>query len=109
MEIPWLSIICLLIFAPTNIYNVLAMANVGITYCIANKNKGVFYSLGVVLISILAVQLSSGGIIAYAIGLSNDMSGDKQLVITSLSMLLSFYVSYYHRFSKHLWLKRSLY
>lgn len=104
-----LSIISLILFAPSVIYNSMRFA-AGLGMFMDDKwreTKNPLYAVGYV-ITIIGTMFGGGGSLMAAIHFYHD-NESVMMVMASLSLLLSFYFSYYHRFGKSLWVKRFLY
>lgn len=109
MTLSWVTILCFLILVPTHAYNVMAICEVVCTY-LNNRwieTKSGMYGVLIVLYVILSIVIGISAYIFFIIGLKNYET--VQVVLTSFSVLLSFYVSYYQRFGKITWLIRYIY
>lgn len=109
MEISALTLITFLIFTPSYLYNVFAVVNTVGNFCNRkwDQTKSSIYPILLIATVLLGITEGLGGVIGYLIVLRDG--GWVPLLVTSLSLLLTSYISYFQRFSNDLWITRFLY
>lgn len=104
-----LSIISLTVLVPSIFYNAMRFgASLGMYMDDKwRETKNPLYAVGYVL-TIIGTMFGGGGSLMAAIHFYHG-NETVMMVMASMSLLMTFYFSYYHRFGKSLWVKRFLY